>query len=94
MLMSLGIKNRWQTSIITILVFVLGYGFSTQVLKGLSLFLPFIWANQVLVSSGEANIIFDTNLIDMKIGVVILALWIVIAVFFGIKKYNKKYGRC
>jgi ABC-type transport system involved in multi-copper enzyme maturation permease subunit len=94
MLISLGIKSRWQTSIITILVFILGYGFSTQVLKGLSLFLPFIWIAQALVSSGEANIIFDTNLIDIKTGIIILALWIVVAVFFGIKKYNKKYGRC
>ncbi len=93
MLISLNIKNRWLISIMTILVFVLGYGFSMGILKGISLGLPFIWLNQALVSSGEANIIFDTNFINVKLGVAILALWIVITVFLGVKKYNKKYGR-
>lgn len=93
MLISLKIKNRWQTSLFTLLIFVGGYGASTGLIKRYSYLFPFIWANQVLVSSGQANIEFDTNLIKSKLGIIVLILWIFIISLVGIKRYNKKLGR-
>ena len=93
MLISLSIKNRWQTSLLTLLIFITGYGASTGLMKGYSYLFPFIWANQGLVSSGQANIEFNTNLINSKLGIIVLILWIFIISFVGIKRYNKKLGR-
>lgn len=93
MLISLNIKNRWQTSLLTLLIFVIGYGVSTELIRGYSYLLPFIWANQGLVSSGQANIEFNTNYINSKLGIIVLILWIFIISFVGIKRYNKKLGR-
>lgn len=93
MLISLNIKNRWQTSLLTLLIFITGYGASTGLMKGYSYLFPFIWANQGLVSSGQGNIEFNTNLINSKLGIVVLILWMFIISFVGIKRYNKKLGR-
>ena len=93
MLISLNINNRWQTTLLTLLIFITGYGASIGLIKGYSYLFPFIWANQGLVSSGQANIEFNTNLINSKFGIIVLILWIFIISFVGIKRYNKKLGR-
>ena len=93
MFISLNVKNRWQTSLLTLLIFVTGYGASIGLIKGYSYLFPFIWANQGVVSSGQANIEFNTNLINSKLGIIVLILWIIIISFVGIKRYNKKLGR-
>ena len=93
MLISLNIKNRWQTSLLTLLIFVIGYGASTGLIKRYSYLFPFIWANQGLVSSGQGNIEFNTNLINSKLGIIALILWTFIISFVGIKRYNKRLGR-
>ena len=93
MLVSLKVINRWQTSLLTLLIFVTGYGASTGLIKGYSYLFPFIWANQGLVSSGQGNIEFNTNLINPKLGIIALILWIFIISLVGIKRYNKRLGR-
>lgn len=93
MLISLNIKNRWQTSLLTLIIFVTGYGASTGLIKRYSYLFPFIWANQGLVSSGQGNIEFNTNLINSKLGIIALILWTFIISFVGIKRYNKRLGR-
>jgi hypothetical protein len=83
------IRHKTGVGLGTVLIFGLGYLASRYVLKGAGIFLPFIWLNQPLVATGEASMIFDVNMMNSVIGILILALWLAAWVFFGYKMFSK-----
>lgn len=93
MLISLKIPNKIGVSLGTFLIFGLGYLASRYILKGFGIILPFIWLNQPLVASGEASMIFNINLLNSILGMLVLSLWLATLVYFGYRKFIKEYGR-
>ncbi|SES96647.1 ABC transporter permease subunit [Anaerobranca gottschalkii] len=92
-LLSLKIKNKFLVSLVTILVFAMGFFLSRYILRRYSILLPFIWLDQPLVATGIASMIFNLNFLNSFLGIFVLTVWFTLFVYWGYREFNKQWGR-
>lgn len=92
-LVSLYIKNKWASSIITGLGLTFSYFISLKVLKGFSWLLPFIYLDPTRIINGRLSIVFDKDYMGFVSLIIVLSLWTILSLGLGVYLFKKRRAR-
>jgi ABC-type transport system involved in multi-copper enzyme maturation permease subunit len=87
------IKSGAMMTLTIISLFSIGYFIALKLLKGHSIYTPFIWLNTKWVASGQGRMVLNNEFLNTTIGIVSLSFWTLFLLVIGLFIFRKRVRR-